>query len=58
MTRPGAGVTRGFGNCLPASGNGINGVSTRGPPSTLLTSSTTYPTTGTASPAPTRRIRR
>jgi len=52
------GVTRGAGCCRPASGNGSHGVSTRGPPTTLLTSSTTYPTTGTATTAPQRRILR
>jgi hypothetical protein len=54
----GAGFTRGAGCCLAASGSGIKGVSTLGPPSTLLTSSTTYPTTGTATSAPSRRILR
>jgi hypothetical protein len=58
VTRSGTAVTRGTGGFLPASGMGINGVSTRGPPSTLLTSSTTYPTTGTASATPTRRTLR
>ena len=53
VLRSGAGVTRCAGCCRPASGKGISGVSGRGPPSTLLTSSTTYPTTGTATSAPT-----
>ncbi|WP_344837185.1 hypothetical protein [Kribbella ginsengisoli] len=39
--RSGAFVTRGAGWCLTASGRGINGVSTCGPPSMLLTSSKT-----------------
>lgn len=41
VLRSGAGVTRCAGCCRPASGKGISGVSGRGPPSTLLTSSTT-----------------
>ncbi|TDC26622.1 hypothetical protein [Kribbella albertanoniae] len=53
-----SGVTLGAGCCRPASGKGISGVSTRGPPTKLLTSRTTYPTTGTATIAPTRRILR
>ena len=63
---PGSGVsagcwvvlTLGAGCCLPASGSGINGVSTCGPPSTLLASSTRYPTAGMATTSPSRRILR
>ena len=43
---------------MAASGKGINGVSTRGPPSRLLASNTRYPTAGTASHTPARRILR
>jgi hypothetical protein len=56
--RSGGCVTRCAGCCRPASGRGINGVLTRGPPSKLLTSSTTYATTGTATSAPIQRILR
>jgi hypothetical protein len=58
-TAAGSGVVRGRGWCLPAgSGSGINGVSSRGPPNRLLAVRMTYPTAGTASKAPVRRMTR
>jgi hypothetical protein len=57
-TAAGPGVMCGRGADLAASGSGISGVSSRGPPSRLLAMRIKYPTAGTASTAPARRMAR
>jgi hypothetical protein len=56
--RTGVGLTTGraFERRSGAAGSGTSGVFTVGPPSRLLTSSTTYAVAGTARNAPARRI--
>ena len=57
-TAAGPGVVSGRCAGLAASGRGISGVSSRGPPSRLLAMRIRYPTAGTARSAPARRMAR